>query len=554
MPAMTEASRERRAPSATGMLAQRPLAHLLVYARTRRLSGLLELHADDGRGGTIVLVGGRITGVRLSPPDAYFGVIAYELGRIDAETLNATLLEIAATRRRHGELLVERGALTPAARDEILVEQVCRKVHRLFELPEDAGFAFYDDPPGAAAPSFSVDPLGPVWRGLREQSSPPGLAEVLARCASAPLRLVDEALVAEPGFAADERALLRALAERPTTLAAAKAASSLPAPRVDLLAYLLMIAKAAEPASAEPAAAAASSAAASSAEAEVERPAITKPPAGETRASMSFRVSMLPSLPSMPPPRTPSSAAFVGPPQLGPNELGAAGIARRARGLAHEGYFEALGLPEGASAEAARAAFFRLSRLWHPDKLAPELAPFRGEVAQIFAHLLRAQQTLTDPDARRAWLATHASNAPARERKDVIRDIDRALAQRDLECARSESQSLLDADADDAEAMAIVAWLRASAGEGDEDAFRAALPLLDKAVNTDRTCERASYYRGVVHKRLGNVPAAFRDFTRVVQLDPHHIDAQRELRIIEMRARKGSGEHALDAVRKVLKK
>jgi len=513
------------------------------------LSGLLELHADDGRGGTIALAGGRITGVRLSPPDAYFGVIAYELGRIDAETLNATLLEIAGTRRHHGELLVERGALTPAARDEILVEQVCRKVHRLFELPDDAGFAFYDDPADATSPAFSVDPLGPVWRGLREQISPPGLAEVLARCAAAPLRLVDARLAGEPGFAGDERALLRALAERPTTLAAAKAASNLPAPRVDLLAYLLMIAKAAEPASAEPAIT----------KPPVTKPpvaesAITKPPPGDPRASMSFRVSMIPSHPPLPPPRTSSSAGLGAATALGPNDLGAAGIARRARGIDHEGTFEALGLPEGASAEAARAAFFRLSRLWHPDKLAPELAPFRDEVARIFAHLQRAHQTLTDPDARRAWLAAHAATTPARERKDVLRDIDRALAQHDLERARGESQGLLDADADDAEAMALIAWLRASAGEGDEDALRAALPLLDKAVNTDRTCERASYYRGVVHRRLGNVPAAFRDFTRVVQLDPHHVDAQRELRLIEMRARKGSGEHALDAVRKALKK
>lgn len=54
--------------------------------------------------------------------------------------------------------------------------------------------------------------------------------------------------------------------------------------------------------------------------------------------------------------------------------------------------------------------------------------------------------------------------------------------------------------------------------------------------------------RGMIHKRLGNSAGAFRDFSRAVQLEPKHLDAQREIRIFEMRARKGSGEHALDAL------
>lgn len=549
---MVDASSERRAPSATGTLAHRPLAHLLVYARNKRLSGVLELHAADGRAASITLWRGRIAGVRLLPPDAYFGVVAHELGRIDTETLNATLLEVAATKRLHGELLVERGALTPAQRDEILVEQACRKVHRLFELPGEAGFAFYDRPPEAAEPPFALDPIGPVWRGLREQTSPPGLAEVLARCASAPLRLVSEEPIASAGLPPEEKALCRALASRPTTLSALKAASNLPALHVDLLAYLLVITRCAEPAPAD-STGAEPAAAPLPAQPAQEASARERPPSGELRASMSFKV---PGLPSVPPARASSSSSklMAAAALLGPSDLGAAGIARRALGIDREDCFQALGLPEGASEEAARAAFFRLSRLWHPDKLAPDLEPFRGEVARIFGHMGRAHRTLTDAEARRAWLADRSANAPPRERKDLVRDIDRALAQHDLERAGRESQALLDAHPDDSEAMALVAWVRVSAGEGPEDELRAALPVLDKAVNGDRTCERASYYRGVVHKRLGNITAAFRDFTRVVQLDPRHIDAQRELRIIEMRARKGSGEHALDAILKARKK
>jgi hypothetical protein len=49
----------------------------------------------------------------------------------------------------------------------------------------------------------------------------------------------------------------------------------------------------------------------------------------------------------------------------------------------------------------------------------------------------------------------------------------------------------------------------------------------------------------MAHKRLNNVPAAFRDFSRALQLNPKNIDAEREVRIFAMRARKGSGEHKM---------
>ncbi|NVL83864.1 hypothetical protein, partial [Escherichia coli] len=85
-------------------LATRPLVHLLVYARNRRLSGLLELHAPDGRSGTMSLWRGRIHDTRTVPPNTYFGAVAYELGHIDTATLDSTLLEIAKTKRLHGEV------------------------------------------------------------------------------------------------------------------------------------------------------------------------------------------------------------------------------------------------------------------------------------------------------------------------------------------------------------------------------------------------------------------------------------------------------------------
>jgi DnaJ domain len=597
---MADASDQRPAPAAVGTLGSRPLVHLLVYARNRRLTGKLELEAADGRKGTIDLWRGRVSGARTTPPVAFFGTVAYELGCIDTTMLDATLLEISKTKRLHGEVLLARGAITPSQRDEILAEQACRKIHHISSFPPEATFSFYDARPSAEEPALTLDPIKPAWRGLRDNAPDDSLREVLERYATVPLRLANESPLTGACFNPEETALCEALTFRPMTIGQMRANSTLPAKRVELLAYLLVITKCAEPAPASdpslPAARASnvpdaplsqprisnvpeaplsqprisvgpSSPASMPAMARTTLtphppesntmrtapPSMSQMPSGEVRISHSFRVpsSPVPAVPSAPPSSRRSLASLM--PVFSPEDLGAAGIAHRAQSIESEDFFEMLGVPEGAPIDAARAAYFRLAKVWHPERLPDDLEPFRSEVEKIFMFMTRASATLTDPDSRRAYIETHDQNAAAttiasKPHADVVRDIEQSINKRDFAIAEQIARHLIDLDADDAEAQALAAWAVTQAGEATEEVLRAALPRLDKAVQKDTYCERAYFYRGVVHKRLGSSTAAFKDFNRVMQLNPKHVDAQREIRIFEMRARKGSGEHALEAL------
>lgn len=523
-------------PSAVGTLAKTPLAHALLYMRNKRLTGRFELRTTDGRGASLAFHRGRIADAVTSPPVAYFGSVAYELGLVDAPTLDASLLELskrAEPRRRHGEILVARGAMTEKQRDEVLFEQICRKVHHLFSFDDETAYAFHDARPGIVDPPLLVDPLAPAWRGLIDHPPRRAVEDVLARIGTSPLRMINEDAVDRVRFAQPELALAKVLAERALTVSELRAETSLPAARVDLLVYLLAVAKCVEPASgarATPSIGAMPQAAAPS------HPSMPAAPA----APRSGAVPAVRAAASARPPATR--------PALGPLDLGPAGLAARAQAIATEDFFEVLGIERTASSEAIRAAYFRLAKLWHPDRLPPELAAFRSEVTRIFAHMTRAQQTLCDPDARKQWLHARGLDAPRRPRADVVRDIDQALAKKDFAKAEAESRVLAETDGDDAEALALLAWAEARAGEAAEDALRAALVALDHAVNVDRTCERALFYRGSIAKRLGKLDAAFRDFARVAHLDPKNIEAVREVRLFEMRARKGSGEHALGSL------
>ena len=564
------------APSAVGTLADTPLAHGLIYARNRRLSGRLELTATDERRAVISLWRGRITAVETEPlgmcPGGFLGAVVYELGLIDSTTLDATLLEIAKTKRLHGEVLIERKAITAAQRDEALVEQVHRKVHHLFSLPETTAYAFYDAKMAGADPPIAVDPVGPIWRGIRDYPPTKFVHETVRRVGDNALRVTAGGSARLPPA---ETALAAALAARPMTLSEMKGATELPPSRVELLVYLLVIAKCVEAVSGvrtHPSTGALP---------------VTMPSgpmrgvSGETRraSGATIRASAPPVITSSPPPSSPRisvqpgsspripkpisstkipavSIASPHPPPAGtlaalrsPAELGIEGVVARAAAIEDEDYFQVLGVANGASSEAVRAAFMRLAKTWHPDRLHADFVPIRGDVATVFAHMTRAHQTLCDADARKAYEASRKAKtaAEARPRAEVVREIEHEMGKRNFDFVVQLCQELIDADAEDVEALAIQAWASVRGGEATEDELRAALARLEKVVNIDRTDDQAVYHRGLVHKRLGNVPAAFRDFARAVQLNPKHLEAEREVRIFAMRARKGSGEHKIVA-------
>jgi hypothetical protein len=64
--------------------------------------------------------------------------------------------------------------------------------------------------------------------------------------------------------------------------------------------------------------------------------------------------------------------------------------------------------------------------------------------------------------------------------------------------------------------------------------------MLDRAVRLDDTMTEAFYWRGQLHKRIENHSAAMRDFRKVLELSPKHLEAIRELRVYEMRIRRNS--------------
>jgi curved DNA-binding protein CbpA len=68
-------------------------------------------------------------------------------------------------------------------------------------------------------------------------------------------------------------------------------------------------------------------------------------------------------------------------------------------------HFEVLGVPAGAPPEQVRDAFHALSRKFHPDRFhGRELGSFKGRIDTIFKRLVEANNVLSDPEKRQAYL------------------------------------------------------------------------------------------------------------------------------------------------------
>lgn len=556
--------------TATGRLADTPLAHALIYARNRRLSGRFELSAKNDQKATISLWRGRITAVETKPtglvPGGYFGTVAYELGFIDAPTLDSTLAEIAKSKRLHGEVLIEKQKLEVVQRDQALVEQIHRKIHFLFGLDDETTTYEFWDAQSPIDPPISTDLIGPVWRGIRDYPPLRFVSETVRRIGDNPVRISPTAgdNPSKPRLPPREAALVAAIGKKPMSLLEMKANTELSGGQVDLLAYLLTIAKILEAVSGvrtHPSTGALPVTSPSgpiprSVSGEVRSPSGSSP---DLRSPGHISSTKIPAY--RPPPAiqiatpsqafspTPNAASTTNTSSLGtvrtPAELGLDGITARAQAIENEDYFQVLGLGDGASVEAVRAAYIRLAKTWHPDKLVTDFFPVRGDVAKVFTYMTNAQKTLTDPDARGKYMAARRPKAEVRTRVNIMKETEAAFLAKAFDLAVKLTQEMITLDRDDAEALALQAWAEARAGEASDEELKMALVKMDRAVNVDRTNAQAVFHRGLVQKRLNNPMPAFRDFARAVQLDPSHTDAEREVRLFAMRAKKGSGEHKL---------
>jgi hypothetical protein len=570
------------APVAMGSLRERPAEHLYLYARKRRLSGTLILQsAASAVVAEVVLETGNMHRIATAFP-APLGVVLYELGFIDSDTLNRSLQAMSGKRSHHAEqtetqlhqgtFLVQAGAISHAQLAAGLVEQMERKLASTICQPRDTQWSFHEGTNTLSSYGCddwpTVEVLGGVWRGLRETPFTEALEFATLRAQCMHMELRTDLVHSQCRFTEGETAFINAFRSGATFDDVVSPLSDATKKRLFyflLLTGSLELAHAGAPLSAPPssqtggplpsfrmpAGIVIEDAHVSGMrpkivqrvirppEQPLQRPAapipepILEPVHGARSGLRDSRVSDYPKtslFPSQPPVR-----AVAG------HRDAVIALERKLDTLDH---FQVLGVARNATVEELRAQFFRLSRQFHPDKQARENADLGSQCTRISARLGEAFRVLSDELLRQRYVAE--SGGQSREDpRELARLAHRVLARSYIE-ARSIAHRAKTLDTANLPEVSVAsAWVLAQEPAAQDDAgYKNAILVFDRIIREFPDYGGAYYYRAQVHRRLGNAFQVLKDLRTTLEYDSDHVDAAREIRLFRMRTEGGMNAEA----------
>ncbi|OJH37487.1 hypothetical protein BON30_27740 [Cystobacter ferrugineus] len=359
-----------------------------------------------------------------------------------------------------------------------------------------------------ATPSMSgipaAKPATPSMSGIpaAKPAAPSAPAPAAAaRPAAAPAPTAKPAAAPAPGAAARPAAAPSAPA--PGAAAAKPAAPSAPAPGA--------AAKPAAPPAPAPTAA---------------KPAAPSAPAPAPAAEPTAK-------PAAPAPAAPSA------PVPGANDIAA--LQELAQKMKEQNHFERLGLGPDTNGPAVRIAYFKLAKLYHPDTNPPGAPPEMEKLkADIFAYIGEAHRTLADEKSRAAYIEELKSGGKKEAEVDVVailksEELFRKAGVYIKGRKFAEAVKLLDEaiqlNAEEAEFYAWRGYARFFTFEDKKAGFNEAYKDIQHCLKKNDKVAAGHYFLGVIAKLCGDMSGALKHFQRTVELQPNHIEAQRELRM-----------------------
>lgn len=269
-------------------------------------------------------------------------------------------------------------------------------------------------------------------------------------------------------------------------------------------------------------------------------------PSGVT-ARPSSPSSARPSSPPAPAPSRPSGVSNAPAPTPAEQQL-ATQIEQRAEQLKKKDHFATLGVTQQANRDQVKAAFLGLAKTFHPDRLPPSLPHLAQKMSAVFESIREAYEVLYDDSRRMAYVATQAaaartqgtasspSTATQSQASDLFKMGEVYFKKRDYKQADEHfaRAHLLDKGAASLAAQAWAIYMDPTRkAEGPN-----ARSLMQKALTIDPSCDRAHYQLGVIARVEGDMDRAEKHFREAVRVNPRHLEASQELRLIEMRRKK----------------
>jgi tetratricopeptide (TPR) repeat protein len=532
-----------------GRVAERPFPKVIYALVAHAFTGTLVLE-HEGRTWTVWWKDGAVVDADSATPEDSLGRVLLAEGLIDGAKLADLLRRMAQNpERRPVDLLAEAGALAGDALARAARTGLVARARRIFGLPE----ATYHCEAQAHERSDGgpLDGRWLVYRGLRAHYDAARLGHDLAPLEAYAIKLLQgrEADLGVFGFGDEERIVLAYLAKGYWSLAdLLDATPGLPQATVMSLVYALL---ACELLDVKPA----NSVPRLRKRAREETLNVNAPAAQAVLSKAAARPTAGP--PSVPPPPTPTVPPPVVASTARPNADIRDKILKKFKEIdAGADLFKVLEVPPTASTSEVMSSYFALAKTFHPDRLAAlKLEDMRPQVERIFARISEAKSVLGD-DAKRAEyrkVVAAGGEQAVRKREEEEQRLAMAILEAEeqfrvgemalrrnqpaqaMECFRK----AIELNPSESEHHALYAWAMWMNAPDKNAALQPVKQLFAKALEINDQCVPAYYYLGHIYVFQQDWARALAQFKRAVELRPGYVDAERELRLLEMRRQKG---------------
>ncbi len=240
-------------------------------------------------------------------------------------------------------------------------------------------------------------------------------------------------------------------------------------------------------------------------------------------------------------PAAPASApAAPGATPAATNDLPA--LRELAAQLKEQNHFERLGLGADTPGPAVKLAYFKLAKLYHPDTLPPGAPPELEKLkADIFGYIGDAYRTLSDDKSRAAYIEELKSGGGQQESQvdveailkseELFRKSGHYIKARRFADAVKLLDEAIQLNPEEPEFFAWRGYARFFTFEDKKVGYTEAYRDLQHCLKKNEKVASAHYFLGVIAKLCGDNHGALKHFQKTVEIQPNHIDAQREIRM-----------------------
>jgi len=205
-----------------------------------------------------------------------------------------------------------------------------------------------------------------------------------------------------------------------------------------------------------------------------------------------------------------------------------------------------LGVEQKTPPDKVKQIYFRMAKMFHPDaKPALYKGKVKEVVEEVFTHLSEAYSVLSDREQRENHIRSLKSQVSAQQLDEAHRAIEAETEFQKAEVLLrranwASAETLLHRAVElmptEPEYRMYYAWAEFKVkGRGQAGPSK---KVIEEALKSRPKAIEGHYFLGEILKSEGQTEEAEACFRKVLELDPHHVEAQRELRLSTMRKEK----------------